>query len=289
MRLALATAAVLLAAASGNAQTPEPADDIQPYLTPQLVVEIAPGRTMNIVCRGHGSPSVILIPGLGGWSFVWSEIQPTLSRETRVCAWDPAGLGFSSGSSEPQDALHETSDLEKTLSKAHIEGPLILVAHSAGGLVALLFADRRASSVVGLVLIDPSIPDQTAIRERVAPAFAAFGDSVPKAAAQRWAQCAARIRSGELKDGTPEFDKCTRQSFVPPEFTGLLERLSHLNAIDPARLDAQASANALAALSSRGREELVPDSQHFIQLEKPSAVLHAIDSVLASPAPPVLR
>jgi len=337
MRFAAVTAALLLA---GNAQTSEPADRIQPYLTPQLVVEIAPGRTMNLVCRGQGSPTVILIPGLGGWSFVWSEIQPTLSRKTRVCAWDPAGLGFSSGSPEPQDALHQTFDLEKTLSKAHIEGPLIVAAHSAGGLVALLLADRHPSLVVGMVLIDPSIPDQTAIRERVAPAFASFGENVPKAAAARWAQCAARIRSGELKDGTPEFDHCTRQSFVPAEFTGLLERLSHLNAMDPARLDAQASANlsltagaieainprrrygdmplvvltagqhpmppsvppdvrtdaakffkalavghkALAALSTRGREELVPDSQHLIQLEKPGAVLRAIDSVLPIPA-----
>lgn len=63
---------------------------------------------------------------------MWFRIQSRLSRRTRVCAWDPAGLGFSSPSSEPQDAIHETEDLEEALKGGHLDGPYVMVAHSAG-------------------------------------------------------------------------------------------------------------------------------------------------------------
>lgn len=39
--------------------------------------------------------------------------------------------------------------------------------------------------------------------------------------------------------------------------------------------------DAYAALSTRGRHETVPDSGHLIQLENPTAVIGAIDNVLA--------
>lgn len=130
-------------------------------------------RTINLVCLGHGSPTVVLTAGLGGWSWVWYRIQKPLSRRTRVCAWDPAGLGFSSPSPEPQDAIHETEDLEQALKGAHIDGPYKVVAHSAGAYVAIRFADQYPGTVVGEVLVDPAIPDQEAVRKRVAPKFAA--------------------------------------------------------------------------------------------------------------------
>lgn len=39
--------------------------------------------------------------------------------------------------------------------------------------------------------------------------------------------------------------------------------------------------DAYAALSTRGRNELVPDSGHFIQVDNPEVVLAAIKGVLA--------
>jgi hypothetical protein len=74
------------------APAPTPTEQgMTPYLTPQRVVPIAKGRTINLVCLGQGSPTVVLSPGLGGWSFVWGNVQRALAKRTRVCAWDPAG------------------------------------------------------------------------------------------------------------------------------------------------------------------------------------------------------
>src|SRR5579871_6778335 len=74
------------AAAQGAAPPPAKVSEVSPYLKPQVVVPIAEGRTINLVCLGHGSPTVVLTAGLGGWSWVWYRIQNELSRKTRVCA-----------------------------------------------------------------------------------------------------------------------------------------------------------------------------------------------------------
>ena len=245
----------------------------------------------------------------------------------------------SSPSPEPQDAIHKTEDLEEALKGAHLDGPYVMVAHSIGAYVALRFADQHRRTVAGMVLVDPSIPDQDAVRKRVAPKFAAFGDTAPRADVERLRHCAAGLRSGALERGTPAFDQCTAQP-LPDTLARLSERLAQLNA-DPARLLTQASAiengplsgrevinpqrrygdmplivltagshpmspdmpadvreqaalyfralgsghDAYAALSTRGRNQLVPDSGHFIQLENPSVVLAAIDGVLAEIGP----
>ena len=328
------------AAAQGAAPSQaEVSEQITPYLKPQLVVPIAEGRTINLVCLGHGSPTVVLTAGLGGWSWVWYRIQSPLSRRTRVCAWDPAGLGFSSPSPELEDALHVTEDLEEALKRADIGGPYVMVAHSAAAYVAIRFADQHPRTVVGMVLVDPAIPDQDAVRERVAPKFAAFGNAAPRAEATRLRQCAAQLRSGALKRGTPGYDECTAPSLLPSA-SALTEVLAQLNA-DPARLLTQASAienvsqsgrevinphrrygdmpltvltsgshpmppdvpadvreqaalyfralasghDAYAALSTRGHNQLVPDSGHFIQVDNPKVVLAAINDVLSKIAP----
>lgn len=325
-----------MAAQSTASPSSEVSDEIAPYLTPQRMVQVGKDRAINLICRGQGSPTVVLTPGLGGWSQVWYRIQGPVSRKTRVCAWDPAGLGFSDPSPEPQDTFNEAADLASVLTAAGIDGPYVMVGHSAGGFVAVRFADEHPNAVAGMVLVDPSIPDQSAIRERIAPKFAALGNG-PAAEAEHLRQCAAKLKSGALKKGTPGFDDCTAQP-MPDEFSRVSESVSQLNA-NPARLMTQASAldnavsenarkminphrnygdmplivltsgqhpippsmpadvaqqaavyfqalasghKAYAALSTRGQERSVPDSGHFIQFDDPSAVLAAIDSVLAN-------
>ena len=234
-------------------------DQIAPYMKPQRLIRIAGGRTINLVCLGQGSPTVILTAGLGGWSFIWNRIQGPLSPRSRVCAWDPAGLGFSSPSPEAQDAIHETEDLEEALKGAHIEGPYVMVAHSAGAYVTLRFTDQHRKTVGGMVLVDPSIPDETAVRERVAPRFAALGDAAPRAEVTRLRQCAAELQSGALKAGTPGFDGCTAQP-LPAAFSRLSVALARLNA-DPARLLTQAS--AIENASSRSGREVINAQRRY--------------------------
>lgn len=109
-----------------------------------------------------------------------------------------------------------------------------MVAHSAVAFVALLFADRHQRTMAGMVLVDPSIFNESSVRERVAPKFAAFGDGTPRAAAEWLRHCADQLQSGALKPGRRGFYECLAQP-LPDEFSVLSKRRALLNA-DPARL-----------------------------------------------------
>jgi len=195
--VAIVLAGLLAMPASRAASAPTPEDGMTPYLTPQLVVPIGEGRAINLVCLGQGSPTVILSAGLGSWSFAWGNVQPALAKRTRVCAWDPAGTGFSSPSPEPQDIVHSTQDLERALKSAGVAGPFVMVGHSLGGFQSLRFTDLHRESVVGMVLVDPDIPDRAAILERLAPQLATVFRVLEDQSVKSRLDCAAQLSRGK--------------------------------------------------------------------------------------------
>lgn len=347
--MAVLSAGLVAAPASRATRAPTPAEAVAPYLTPQRLIRIGSGRTINLVCLGQGSPTVILSAGLGDWSLAWGLVQRPLAKRTRACAWDRAGYGFSSPSPEPQDIVHTTEDLERALKTAGIRGPYVMVGHSLGAYEALRFTDLHRGSVVGMVLVDPAIPDQQALMERIAPLFSAKGRALDEQTVKQLQHCAAELRGGTLKRGTRPFEQCTGAPAVPAVFPRLRAAIERLNA-NPARLLTEASTveefdsdvapdsrevinaqrrygnmplivltagrdesamsylirgaasaevvafnkqvarflqdawgpahDAYAALSTRGRNQLVPDSGHNIQIEKPEVVISAVIKVL---------
>jgi pimeloyl-ACP methyl ester carboxylesterase len=171
--------AVALAGLHGTlgAEPPAAADQaFEPYAKPSTLAQLADGRSIHFRCVGSGSPTVILTAGIGDWSTSWRQIQPGVSALTRVCTWDRAGFGFSGGSDLPQTIANTTADLWAALRAASIAGPYVLVGHSYGGLESVAFRDRHPEVVAGMVLIDPSFPDQDRRMRQVAPAFSAFMD-----------------------------------------------------------------------------------------------------------------
>ncbi|MEW5685021.1 MAG: alpha/beta hydrolase [Pseudomonadota bacterium] len=115
------------------------------------------GRTINIRCQGRGAPTVIFESGFGAHAGAWGKVQPAVARTTRACAYDRAGMGLSDPGPDPRDGPAIARDLDEALTAAGIEGPYVLVGHSAGALYARLFAARRPGEVQGLVLLDPTV------------------------------------------------------------------------------------------------------------------------------------
>src|SRR5262245_44665980 len=102
------------------------------YPPPGQMVDVG-GYRLHIQCMGAGTPTVVLNSGAGGFSAEWSLIQPELAKTTRVCAFDRAGLGWSDPGPEPRTPARIADELDALLTHAGIKGPLVLVAHSAGG------------------------------------------------------------------------------------------------------------------------------------------------------------
>ena len=65
-------------------------------------------------------------------------------------------MGWSSARPEPRDARHAVDELHTLLMNDGIDGPLVLVGHSNGGLRVLLYTAEHRADVVGLVLVDPT-------------------------------------------------------------------------------------------------------------------------------------
>ena len=116
------------------------------------------GRRLHLHCTGAGSPTVVLQNGLGETSAHWAWITRSIATDTRVCAYDRAGQGWSDDASAPQDALAIAADLHTLLERAKEPGPYVLVGHSSGGPYMMSYATQYPMDVAGMVLVDATSP-----------------------------------------------------------------------------------------------------------------------------------
>jgi pimeloyl-ACP methyl ester carboxylesterase len=153
------TLAMLLAGIGGlyHATTKAPQEAAGPM--PGKLVDVG-GYRLHLNCTGTGSPTVVLLNGLGETSPLWARIQPAIATTSRVCAYDRAGQGWSDDSSNPADATTAATDLHKLLTAAGETGPFVLAGHSSGGVHALTYAHLYRSDVAGVVLLDSASPRQ---------------------------------------------------------------------------------------------------------------------------------
>jgi pimeloyl-ACP methyl ester carboxylesterase len=118
------------------------------------------GYNMHLYCQGTGAPTILLEAGQGGDWTTWGPVQPGLEKITRTCSYDRAGLGWSDSRPGARDSNAIAEQLHRLIIAAQVQGPLLLVARSAGGLHARAYLHRYPQDIVGLVLIDASTPEQ---------------------------------------------------------------------------------------------------------------------------------
>lgn len=152
LRVRFAALAGLLLAAPFSASAMD-------YTAPGELVNIGTTR-LHVDCRGEGAPTVIIDTGLGESALEWLPVQQRISHHTRVCLYDRAGYGWSEFGELPRSSSRIANELFLLLQQAGIDGRLLLVGHSYGGMNMQLFARRYPYRVAGMVLVDSSSPDQ---------------------------------------------------------------------------------------------------------------------------------
>jgi pimeloyl-ACP methyl ester carboxylesterase len=138
-------------------------------------------------CKGRGSPTVVLLSGHGNGAEDWSlvldpddpahaapgddvsaglgklvtsdhAVLPSVARFTRVCTYDRpdirTGANVTTSRPQPHPVDLDVEDLRALLAALGETGPVVLVAHSYGGLIATLYARTHPASVAGLVMVD---------------------------------------------------------------------------------------------------------------------------------------
>ena len=101
--------------------------------------------------------TIILEAGGGMFSSAYQEIQDNIAQQTenRVISYDRSGFGGSELGPKDFTALDEVKSLKKLLEIQGFNDNYVLVGHSYGGFLVLLFTLQYPQLVKGLVLIDP--------------------------------------------------------------------------------------------------------------------------------------
>lgn len=232
-----------------------------PVHTKSTMVDVG-GHALNVVCEGTGRPAVVLESGYGQDLSTWNQVEGSIARSTRVCAYNRAGIWPSqplSGkrSSTARSAVH---DLHVLLGRLRIAPPYVLVGHSIGGINVRLYASVHRQDVAGMILLDASHENQCRWPLCSNPPLEHY--NIRASFAQLRAATHGSIR-GSL--GAMPLIVVTRGLYSPgATLVGVWERLQ--------RELASASRNSIHVVASQ--------SAHDIPHEQPALVVKAVRVVL---------
>jgi pimeloyl-ACP methyl ester carboxylesterase len=287
---------------------------------PGVLVQAA-GHRIHVYCTGLGSPAVVLLPGMGSFSFDWALTQPGLSTTTRTCSYDRSGAAWSDPGPKPRTLRQEAYTVSEALKSAGVPPPYVLVGQSIGGVIARLFARQYPDRVVGIVLVDSTSENSTLIKQgkRFLVREGSTGRAIPVP-----------------RNGNPEFDRLSAEDrremeayiakFVRPRIEAPFDKLpewarqarvwalSQPESLgDPGEMMAEEFAEmydyinanpiflgsiplivlanaatatedhkAMAALSRNSLLIAAPKSGHHMQIEDPDLVICAVSEAIAA-------
>jgi pimeloyl-ACP methyl ester carboxylesterase len=157
---AIGLIAVLAVACQGADEAPTSSS------TPQTSVEGSfdvGGHKLYLSCRGSGAPTIVYLHGMGGDHTYASAILAAFTDRVRACGYDRTNAGQSEVVPGRHTGADSVRELHALLAAAAIPGPYLLLGASFGGLLATMYAASYPGEVVGMVLLDATLPSQDEI------------------------------------------------------------------------------------------------------------------------------
>ncbi|MCC7023060.1 MAG: alpha/beta hydrolase [Thermomicrobiales bacterium] len=264
------------------------------------LVDIGNGRHVYLECQGSGGPTVILEAGFRNDAEIWQVTDPEgqtsvfdgIARFTRVCAYDRPGtlldqdhFSRSDPVPMPRDAQAVAADLHALIDAAGIQGPIVLAAHSLGGLFARLYAATYPDDVAGIVLVDawqedlPEIlgSEEWAAYEALAAPAPPGLDGYADLEQIDFGTASSMLR--EAADARPLSPMPLvvisrgRPVQLPPDVPADFSP----EAFERGWSEGQ---DRLAALLPNARHEIAARSDHYVQIEQPDLVIAAVKAVV---------
>jgi pimeloyl-ACP methyl ester carboxylesterase len=114
----------------------------------------AGGHLLHVNIKGKGGPTVVMENGSHDFSFIWSLVQPEVSKFAQTVSYDRAGYAWSEPGPLPRTSHQMAYELHTALQNAGVKGPYVLVGQSVGGFRVRAFARYYPKEAVGMVLVD---------------------------------------------------------------------------------------------------------------------------------------
>jgi pimeloyl-ACP methyl ester carboxylesterase len=249
------------------------------------------GRTLSIACVGPtdtGRPTVIFESGLGGDRGTWADVLTELGGTDRGCSYDRAGLGLSQPAPKPRTTDDQVADLHKLLTTAGLTPPYVFVGHSSGGWNVMVYGGTYPDDVAGVVMVDVRPPAFSAKSFAALPPekagepdglHQARGDADFEKDPSRNPEGLDLIKSAAQATASPGFGDRPLTVLTAGDRTAVTEGLPPAVAkdLDGIWMGLQAD---LVALSSHGRQEIVPNATHDMPFEQPDVIVKAIRDIL---------
>ena len=233
------------------------------------------GRELYIECQGTGPPTVVLEAGLTGDHRTWGQVAPQLADSARVCAYDRANVPPSDPAPGPRTAADAVDDLEALLTEAEIEGPIVLVGFSMGGLISQLYAATHPDDIAAMVLVESNHPDEAdefeaeLTPEQIEEDRAFVLDNSEEL--DPYASFEEAQAAGDLPDVPLIVITAGRSEGWPPGW-------------DPETFDALRAAQQadLVTRVTNGCQMIADNSAHDVPSQQPEIIVTAVDSVLSA-------
>jgi pimeloyl-ACP methyl ester carboxylesterase len=307
------TVALLAACASptlpaGRATTSPAQVPAGPSTDVARAVDIGGGRSIYLTCAGSGSPTIVLVSGLGERADNWAvtadparddqAVYPQAARVSRVCAYDRPGTetitatgreaSRSSPVPQPTTGTAAAADLNAVLTAAGERGPFVLVGHSYGGDIIRLYAAAHPHDVAGLVLVDALSED---LPQRLTAQQTANLEKLNSPATQGRPPGAEEFQFDVV---FPELRAISTMPTVPTVVLTADRKVISAADIASGQLPPfvdQAFADALWAAQLAAQDQLAAkfpgathitstNAGHYIHVEQPQVVLQAIGQVV---------
>lgn len=117
------------------------------------------GAPLSFEDRGAGKPAFVFVHGWGCDRTCWSGQMDDLSKDHRCIAVDLRGRGQTPPI--PPYTVTQAADDVASLIAGLDAGPVVLVGHSLGGIIALVLNELHPELVLGLVTVDSPITHDT--------------------------------------------------------------------------------------------------------------------------------
>jgi pimeloyl-ACP methyl ester carboxylesterase len=213
----------------------------------------------------------------------WGDLQARVGAFARVCAYDRLGVGGSGDPPEAQTFAGMAATLDGVLSELDLKRPVVLVAHSLGGMLAATWASGHPKEVRGLLLIDATGPGYPM---RLMDLLPRRGKSAGAALRNDFEAFLKPSKNVERLDGRVAFaavETLTPMGDVP------MTVLTH-SIIDPGDVQPETAAalesfweegqNRWLELATQARLERVDRAGHFIQLDQPQLVADRVQELV---------